>query len=770
MKQMYLLLFIACTVSANSQSRKIAVIGSSTAAGLAVSAPDSSWVRRINYYYKYQLGKLDTIYNLGVSGTNLYAGTPNNYVSPGGRPVTDPVHNVSRGVNLLSDLSTPANGVVIVNFPSGGYDSYSVSEIMNTLQLIYDSSIHTGNRCYITTTQPRTDGAFASSAIKRKLADIKDSIINRFGIANTLNFWDGMYNPADTTILTAYAAGDNVHFNNAGHRELFNRVVAKNIFNLTLSSSIGDYRSNVAGTGAWSSAASWQVYDGTTWVAATVPPTSSDGVVTIRTGQRIDMTAAVNFDQVVVETGANLYIYNSSTPTTFTLNDGAGIDIEVNGNLFVSINSTLTGTGSIQNDYGGVFTLRNQGVLSVNALNLGVMNVSGTGNIQNATLINNGVFTLLDFTLNLNNATLINNDSISLAYNANTYFAGTGGGAVTNSSGAVIFKSNVSGIARFNSSVALTNNGIIKGTGECQFVNTIVNAGNIAPGNTTGSFTINPSMVTGKSPTLNLELNSTGAVAGTNYDQLTFSTVDFLNTNITGAILQVTDNAFDPVGTVYTIITDPSGTITGPFASVTLSPSLGNIVYSSHAITVQKVSSSLPLTWGVFTATPINKTVQLEWSTLQEANTSHFVIEYAASGQAFTPVGTVSAAGNSSTTSFYSFTHAMPSLAASNQYRIRQVDLDGRSTYSSVRSVRFNEPSMGVQAWPNPMHDVLNLTINKPGINILIADLNGKIVRSVPAATGTRSMDVRNLSAGIYSLIIYENQQRTGSQKLIKID
>jgi len=146
------------------------------------------------------------------------------------------------------------------------------------------------------------------------------------------------------------------------------------------------------------------------------------------------------------------------------------------------------------------------------------------------------------------------------------------------------------------------------------------------------------------------------------------------------------------------------------------------------------------------------------------------VIEYAASGQAFTPVGIVNAAGNSSTTSFYSFTHAMPGLATSNQYRIRQVDLDGRSTYSSVRSVRFNEQVMAVQAWPNPMHDVLNLTINKPRINILIADCNGKIVRSLLAATGTQSIDVRNLPVGVYSLIIYENQRRTGIQKLIKID
>ena len=62
---------------------------------------------------------------------------------------------------------------------------------MSSLQTIYDSAIKTGNKCYISTTQPRSDGNFALSSVKRKLADLKDSIINRFGSAHTLNFWDG---------------------------------------------------------------------------------------------------------------------------------------------------------------------------------------------------------------------------------------------------------------------------------------------------------------------------------------------------------------------------------------------------------------------------------------------------------------------------------------------------------------------------------------------------------------------------------------------------
>jgi hypothetical protein len=131
-------------------------------------------------------------------------------------------------------MAIPANGVVIVNYPTNGYITYSIAEIMNSLQVIYDSATRLGNKCYITTTQPRNDAGFNSPAVKRKLADIKDSIINRFSLNNTINFWDGMFNPADTSILPIYAAGDNIHFNNAGHRILFERVKAKNVFSVIL--------------------------------------------------------------------------------------------------------------------------------------------------------------------------------------------------------------------------------------------------------------------------------------------------------------------------------------------------------------------------------------------------------------------------------------------------------------------------------------------------------------------------------------------------------
>ncbi|MBO9565079.1 MAG: T9SS type A sorting domain-containing protein [Niastella sp.] len=235
MTRLYLLLVcVSCCISVSAQNMRLVGVGSSTIAGQGAFPADSSWMRRFSNYYKNGLGLVDSVYNLGFPGANCYRGMPSSYMPPPMREGPVAAENVTHAVNLLSGMAIPANGVVIINYPTNQYTVFSIAEIMNCLQVMYDSATRLGNKCYITTSQPRTDGSFNTPAMKRKLADIKDSIINRFTVANTLNFWDGMYNPADTTILSMYSAGDNIHFNNAGHRELFERVRAKNVFGITL--------------------------------------------------------------------------------------------------------------------------------------------------------------------------------------------------------------------------------------------------------------------------------------------------------------------------------------------------------------------------------------------------------------------------------------------------------------------------------------------------------------------------------------------------------
>jgi lysophospholipase L1-like esterase len=216
---------------------KVVTIGSSTTFGQGASTPDSSWVGRFTRYYKTELGIVDKVINLGQSGFTVYAAMPTGYSSPPGRPGTTPWANVSKAIDTLKKLGVVdfTNTVIIVNYPTNGFPDYTVAEVMKCFRVIYDSATRLGSKCFITTTQPRSSaaGGFNTPAAKKELADIKDSILLQFS-GHTLNFWDGMFNPADTTIKAIYHSGDSTHFNNAGHRILFQQVAATNVLGLSL--------------------------------------------------------------------------------------------------------------------------------------------------------------------------------------------------------------------------------------------------------------------------------------------------------------------------------------------------------------------------------------------------------------------------------------------------------------------------------------------------------------------------------------------------------
>jgi len=222
MKQILTLLIIIIPLLADSQNKVIAVIGSSTAAGVGASVPDSSWVRRLSNYYKNR-GILDTIYNHAVGGYNPYHGMPSGYIPPPGKPSPDVQNNITKAISHNPD-------VVIISFVSNNYDVYSFEEIRMTLFTLFDSATKAGKVAFVTTTQPRTGFSVEG---RLRLRMLKDSIIKWFG-SNSINFWNPIADSTDNTIAAAYRSSDDIHLNDAGHRILNEQVVAKNIFSFAV--------------------------------------------------------------------------------------------------------------------------------------------------------------------------------------------------------------------------------------------------------------------------------------------------------------------------------------------------------------------------------------------------------------------------------------------------------------------------------------------------------------------------------------------------------
>lgn len=219
--QVFLLLFLS--LAANSQMDRIAVQGSSTANGYGVP-DDSSLAGRLKNYYK-QLGRIDTLYKIAVSAITVYEGMPTGYVPPPNRPFPDPNYNITRVMSR-----NPQPTVVIVNYPSNGYDTMTIAEILECFQVIRLTAENQGARCFITSTQPR-DGITTENRQKLKL--IRDSIMARFG-QYAIDFWTPIVNSSTLGIRAAYSLGDGIHLNSAGHRVLFEQVLAANILDNTI--------------------------------------------------------------------------------------------------------------------------------------------------------------------------------------------------------------------------------------------------------------------------------------------------------------------------------------------------------------------------------------------------------------------------------------------------------------------------------------------------------------------------------------------------------
>lgn len=112
----------------------------------------------------------------------------------------------------------------------------------------------------------------------------------------------------------------------------------------------GDFRS--IASGAWNSPATWERYDGSTWVPNFFPTNASAGVITIQSGNVITNSANVTADQIIVASGATLQV-----GAVLTVANGAGTDLDVSGTIVA-----LSGSSCITLQSGSEFTVRSGGV------------------------------------------------------------------------------------------------------------------------------------------------------------------------------------------------------------------------------------------------------------------------------------------------------------------------------------------------------------------------------------------------------------------------
>jgi Secretion system C-terminal sorting domain len=190
-----------------------------------------------------------------------------------------------------------------------------------------------------------------------------------------------------------------------------------------------------------------------------------------------------------------------------------------------------------------------------------------------------------------------------------------------------------------------------------------------------------------------------------------------------------------------------------------------NISSSRHASGTQTIAATadgfdgfllgvLPAVLSNFKASPAANKVTISWNTLQEVNTTAFVIERSNDGSNWQDIATIKAATNSSVQKNYQHTDNNPAKGI-NYYRLRIADADGNTEYSMVHATRLTASRNKITIFPNPAVNTANLLVDNDAAStytIKIYNRNGLLVaqRKNNNTNNVTAIDVRNFAAGEY--------------------
>ena len=173
----------------------------------------------------------------------------------------------------------------------------------------------------------------------------------------------------------------------------------------------------------------------------------------------------------------------------------------------------------------------------------------------------------------------------------------------------------------------------------------------------------------------------------------------------------------------------------------------------------------LPVELMVFTARRGLTGALLRWTTASELNCQEFKVLRSFDGQTFTQLGRLPGHGTTSQPQTYQYADVTTG-AAGAYYRLRQVDVDGRTTDSPTRFVPAVPGT--VSAYPNPVADQLTIYTPAPAVIRLRSEV-GQVVYQSTAPAGTSQHQVAHLPAGIYVLEIQLPEQPVIRQRLVKV-
>ncbi len=165
-----------------------------------------------------------------------------------------------------------------------------------------------------------------------------------------------------------------------------------------------------------------------------------------------------------------------------------------------------------------------------------------------------------------------------------------------------------------------------------------------------------------------------------------------------------------------------------------------------------------------------NHFIDLAWITVNDINNHHFIVERSADGIVFNAIGTIPALFPASAQNQYQYQDKNP-LNGNNFYRIKQVDVDGKYSYSKTITVTTKNAGYELLVFPNPVKNIciLQLPDAKDVFSITLSNAAGAVLLKINSKINEQQVPVgmQGLAPGIYSIRVIG--LKTGSAMTRKI-
>jgi len=176
--------------------------------------------------------------------------------------------------------------------------------------------------------------------------------------------------------------------------------------------------------------------------------------------------------------------------------------------------------------------------------------------------------------------------------------------------------------------------------------------------------------------------------------------------------------------------------------------------------------SPTPVRFSRFSVSQVNKAVLLNWATSYELNNRGFSIERSVDGRNWQEITFIAGTNTGDNLRQYAFTDAAP-VKGINYYRIRQVDFDGKATFSAVQKINFSGLLNPHSVFPNPANDRISLklgVIENDNTRFDIIAPDGRVLKTgalyKSQSNTVKSLDLNGLPAGVYLLSIGDAASR----------